>query len=184
MDNPTLYVDLEVEINLKNMMDVELDIELAYNAKKNEELSEIIYEKIKSGETISLKSYHGNEINILMAGTYEVVAEIKVKREQTLYKIVKEIPTKAERFGVKIHNTLEEEDVDIVLVYSAAQKRSVYKELFVSVMPDEMIEDDLFFEGDVIQAYSAETKTLVGEFEISRSQYLYLIGDGALGSEL
>ena len=186
MDNPTLYLEPELEIDIGNMMNVELDIELVYDAKNDEEVTKILYKKILPGETINIQSYDGNEMNALIAGTNAVVAEMKVKRDQSFYKIVQEIPSEEERFEVKLHNTLNEDDVDIVLVYSVAQKRNVYKELFLGVLSNEDIVDDLFWEGDIIHVYIATTKTLVDEFEITPGQYLYSIGldDDALGSEL
>ena len=45
MDNPTLYLEPELEIDIGNMMNVELDIELLYDAKNDEEVTKILYEK-------------------------------------------------------------------------------------------------------------------------------------------
>ena len=71
-----------------------------------------------------------------------------------------------------------------MLIYDAAEKRKVMRELYFDIVPD----DDviyLAYEGDVLQVFVANTDTEVSEIQVKRDQYLYSISQIEMsGSEL
>ena len=188
MDNPAVQMDngrneklvIDVESYLQD--GVEVDILLVFNAKKEKRTSRKISEKVRADETVSLEVFEGDVLHAVVTGTKEIVAKFDVQKDQLYYKISDQ-PQDPNEFGVKLQNKLDV-DLDIVLVYDAAEKRKVMRELYFDIVPD----DDviyLAYEGDVLQVFVANTDTEVSEIEVKRDQYLYSISQIEMsGSEL
>ena len=188
MDNPAVQMDngrneklvIDVESYLQD--GVEVDIFLVFNAKREKRTSRKISEKVRADETVSLEVFEGDVLHAVVTGTKEIVAKFDVQKDQLYYKISDQ-PQDPNEFGVKLQNKLDV-DLDIVLIYDAAEKRRVMRELYFDIVPD----DDviyLAYEGDVLQVFVANTDTEVSEIEVKRDQYLYSISQIEMsGSEL
>ena len=188
MDNPAVQMDNRMDeklvIDVENYLQdgVGVDIFLVFNAKIEKRTSRKISEKVRADETVSLEVYEGDVLHAVVTGTKEVVAKFDVQKDQLYYKI-SDKPQNPNEFGVKLQNKLDV-DLDIVLVYDAAEKREVMRDLYFDIVPD----DDviyLAYEGDMLQVFIANTDTEVAEIEVKRDQYLYSISQMEMsGSEL
>jgi len=124
--------------------------------------------------------YEGDTLHALVAGTDKLVSEIEIGPYQSYYKISDE-PEDPDEFRVKLHNDLPDIELDIVLIYDAAEERDVWKAKFDNVFFDE----DVFYfayEGDVLRALVAGTETVVSDIEIRLDQSLYAISQIELES--
>lgn len=92
MDNPAVRLDEdddkdEFEVELHNGFDMDLDIMLVYDAAKEEETWEMVFDEVIPNETTHYSAYEGDLIRVLRSGTDEVVTEFEIVRDQYLYTI-------------------------------------------------------------------------------------------------
>ena len=92
MDNPAVRLDEdddkgEFEVELYNGFDMDLDIMLVYDAAKEEETWEMLFDEVIPNETTHYSAYEGDLIRVLGSGTNEVVSDIEIVRDQSLYMI-------------------------------------------------------------------------------------------------
>jgi len=184
MDNPALRNDPgkeRLEVQLQSMLHgLELDIVLVYDALHEKHVSKVLFDKITPDVTVTCEAYEGDTLHALVAGTDKLVSEIEIGPYQSYYKISDE-PEDPDEFRVKLHNDLPDIELDIVLIYDAAEERDVWKAKFDNVFFDE----DVFYfayEGDVLRALVAGTETVVSDIEIRLDQSLYAISQIELES--
>mmetsp|Transcript_10045 Transcript_10045/g.16462 ORF Transcript_10045/g.16462 Transcript_10045/m.16462 type:complete len:194 (-) Transcript_10045:268-849(-) len=187
MDNPALRDDSgkkSLEVDLQSMIhDVELEIVLVHDALREKDVSRVLFDKVTPKVIFTYEAYVGDRLRALVAGTKEVVSEIEIRPYKSFYKIFHE-PEDPNKFRVELHNALPDVELDIVLVYDAAEEKEVWEVLLDDVVFDETI----FYHastGDVLRALIAGTDTAVSDIEIRRDQSLYAISQmESLGFEL
>ena len=170
------YHEFDAELH-NTLTDAEVDIMLIYDAEDNEEGDDILFHKVAPNGTIPYAAYEGDVLRALVSGTDTVVADITMKRGQSLYKISEMKPeeeTGSSDFRVKIKNVLPDMELDIVLVYDGEKGKEVREKVFDSVVPDESVIYDAI-EGDVLKAFVAGTDTAVADIEIQQDRSFYEI---------
>mmetsp|Transcript_17595 Transcript_17595/g.38088 ORF Transcript_17595/g.38088 Transcript_17595/m.38088 type:complete len:393 (+) Transcript_17595:250-1428(+) len=170
----------EFKVIVHNMLpNFNLDIVLAYDTTQEIEVWDKMFGDLPPNGRAKFSVYEGDLLKALVAGTDTIVADIEIKREPPLYTI-SQIKNPNE-FGVKLVNELPDMELNIMLVFDAAEGNEVWKMVFEKVTPDETVIYHAY-EGDMLQALVADTDTVVADIEITRSQSLYAISLSALGS--
>ena len=153
--------------------DVELEIVLVHDALREKNASRVLFDKIAPDITVTYEAYVCDRLQALVAGTKEVVSEIEIRPYKSLYKIFHE-PEDPNKFRVGLHNELPDVELDIVLVYNAAEEKEVWEVLLDGVVFDETIYYHAYT-GDVLWALIAKTDTAVSDIEIRLDQSLNAI---------
>lgn len=168
------WVKESLDVDIRSYLhDIELDFVLVYDAELDmDDKFSMLFEKITT-EIITYEACEGDIIHVYKSGTEELVSKIEIKRDQHYYKISDELDSDPNEFGIKLHNQLDI-DLDIVLSYDAAQQRTVQRDLYLDVTPQEEIIYHAY-NGDVLQVFIAETDEEVAKLVINRDQYLYPI---------
>ena len=167
------YHEFDAELH-NTLTDAEVDIMLIYDAEDNEEGDDILFHKVAPNGTIPYAAYEGDVLRALVSGTDTVVADIKMKRGQSLYKISEMKPEEENEFRVKIRNIIPGVELDIVLVYDGERGKEVREKVFDSVLPDESVIYDAI-EGDVLKALVSGTDTAEADIEMQRDRSFYEI---------
>ena len=181
------WVKESLDVDIRSYLNIELDFVLVYDAEWELYRTKfsMLFDKITT-EIITYEACEGDIIHVYKSGTEELVTKIEIKRDQHYYKISDELDSDPNEFGIKLHNQLDI-DLDIVLSYDAAQQRTVQRDLYLDVTPEEEIIYHAY-DGDILQVFIANTYEEVAKLVINRDQYLYPIQqrqmkDTAAGSE-
>ena len=182
------WVKESLDVDIRSYLnDIELDFVLVYDAELDKTKFSMLFQKITT-EIITYEACEGDVIHVYKSGTEELVTKIEIKRDQHYYKISDELESNEDpnEFGIKLHNQLDI-DLDIVLSYDAAQRRTVQRDLYLDVTPQEEIIYHSY-EGDILQIFIAKTDEEITKLVINRDHYLYPIQerqvkDTTVGSE-
>lgn len=176
MDNPAVVSHHVFEVDVKNSLpDTDLDIVLVYDGGIEEETWEVLFEKVGPGE---VATYHraniGDLIQVMVAGTYELVHGIELTREETLYEVTSR--GDPNEFPVKLNNQLEPGvSLDFVKVYDAHKEQGgLWEKVVVGLQHGETI-TRLAYGGDMLLAVVTGTDRVVSAIEMRRHRTLYSV---------
>ena len=184
--------DGEFEVEVRNGLSVRLDFIRTYDATEGKEIDDVAFETIVPGETVVFVAEEGDRVEVVKAGTDDLVTEIELKQSMALYTISEEnvyteqniegdmledevfFDDDVDSFDVELHNGFNKMDLDIILVYDAFEDVEVRENQFRRVHPNETVIYEAA-EGDRLQALIAGTKKVMYDIEIKRDQSQYNI---------
>ena len=183
----------EFEVEVKNGLSIRLDFIRTYDATEGKEIDDVAFETIVPGETVVFVADEGDRVEVVKAGTDDLVTEIVLKQSMSLYTISEENvyaeqnieddmsedelffdDDDLDSFDVELHNGFNKMDLDIFLVYDAFEDEEVRENQFRRVHPNETVIYEAA-EGDKLQALIAGTKKVIYDIEIKRDQSQHTI---------
>ena len=207
MDNPAVQEDFEddsadsldegeFEVELKNGLFDTLDILRVYDAVEESEEKEIEFKKVGPNETVVYVAVEGDRLQVVKAGTDELVTEIEMRSNLPSYMIsdvesytepidnsairgdietyLDDVNDEISSFDVELHNSHTRMKLDIMLVYDASEQTEVRKKQFGKVYPNETVIYEAM-EGDKLEALVSGTDHVLYDMVIKRDQSLYSI---------
>ena len=86
-----------------------------------------------------------------------------------------------DEFEVQVHNENPDVELDILLVYDAAQRRESWEILFDKILPGEVVTYSAYAR-DVLLAVVAGTEKVVSQFRVKSDKSVYVIGNNTTES--